>query len=277
MYGRYACSNIRNCGRIVASSRLEKFNMIVREQAGNLILITQPHHASLSGTFADHWKVTAFRGFERLEDVLFTIRSHDQCWEETDKEPLLNTHTGLPYSFEDYPEEFKLTFYARELDRLEQTHPYPAYLCSKHFGSFYTSASDSAGKEFYVSETRRQVRLVQELGIRNEVKDDADFHFHLLQFCDNLSLFLCLNEAGKNEHPWFKRGFANSEKLGVDSKQLKADWQNADSITIRPFPFDEPFFVTLEYREIPADIPDQKTLSGYWQNAPMQTKLIHIR
>lgn len=263
--------------KLLQGSAVEKFIMIIREQENNLLLITQPHHAALSGTFAEHWKVTAFRGFDQLEEVLYTVRNHDRCWEEVDKTPRWNPETEQPYSFENYPEQPKIRFYTQGLDGMERDHPYPALLCSKHFASFYVSCGETEGREFYRLEQLRQERLIGRLGLRKQDLEEVAFHFHLLQFCDNLSLFICLNEEGKNQHPWFQKGFANSEKLGIDARPVKADWNDPDTVRILPFPFDEPFAVELEYRELPKRFPDQETLSRLWEEAPVQKKRIHFR
>ena len=250
--------------------------MIIREQQNNLVLITQPHHAAISGIFAGHWKVTTFNGFNRLEEFLFTVHHHDQCWTEADKVPLLNPDSKRPYSFDDYPEERKIELYRKGIDNMENEHPYPALLCSRHFASFFAGSETTPGKEFYHSETQRQQRLTKQMNLNGLESEGADFHFNLLQFCDNLSLFICLNEEGKNQHPWFKKGFSNSERLGVNKHPLKADWKNPDTLKIAPFPFDEPFSIQLEYRRIPSLLPDQETLIRYWENAPVQTKTIHF-
>ncbi|HYH55253.1 MAG TPA: DUF3891 family protein, partial [Anseongella sp.] len=111
--------------------------MIVREEANQLVLITQPDHAEIAGTFAGNWKATAFRGYDRLEEVLFAVNEHDHCWKEADRLPLLDEETGIPYSFDNYPESIKTGLYRKGIDHLERHHPYAALLCSKHFSSFF--------------------------------------------------------------------------------------------------------------------------------------------
>ena len=160
---------------------------------------------------------------------------------------------------------------------MEKEHPYSALLCSRHFASFFASSTTAAGRDFYESELLRRQRLVKTLDLKEQEQAEADFHFHLLQFCDNLSLFICLNEEGKNQHPWFRKGFSNSEKLGVNTRPLKAGWKDADTVRITPFPFDEPFSLQLEYRAIPSLLPNQETLTRCWEEAPLRTKTIHFR
>lgn len=250
--------------------------MIIRRHNGDIFLISQHHHASISGTFAGHWKVTGFQGFDRLEEVLFTIDNHDRCWETADREPLFNRETGLPYSFDDYPEDPKIDLYKAGIDRMEKEHPYAALLCSKHFAAFFDESSTPTGRNFHASETTRQQRLALQAGLKGKDLKALDFHFRLLQFCDNLSLFICMNPPGKNQHPWFSQGLPNSEKLDLHSRPFKAVWKDSETVSLSPFPFDEPFSVKLEYKQLPADIPDQETLTRYWNEAPLKTRLIRF-
>src|SRR3546814_383479 len=207
---------------------------------------SQPHHSAIAGHIAGHWKVTNFRGFDQLESVLFIIGAHDHCWREADAAPLLNTATGRPYSFDDYPEDRKIKLYAKGVDDIEKTNPYAAWLCSRHFGSFFETAGKGPAQEYYLQEIARQTRLEQQLIRQGHDLSAGDYHFNLLQFCDNLSLFICLNEAGLDQHPWFRDGFAGSEKLGVDSRVLNATWKNQETLKISPFPFDMEFNTDLE-------------------------------
>lgn len=251
--------------------------MIAREQGKQLFLITQPHHAAVAGLFASHWKVTAFKGFDKLEDVLFAIAEHDRCWELADQAAFLNPETKLPYSFDDYPEDLKIDLYRKGLDELEKDCPYAAYLCSRHFASFFSTAGEGPGHDYYLSETVRQKRLAKKLNLKGSALQAADFHFQLLQFCDNLSLFICLNQAGRNSHPWFKKGIGGFEKPGIGPVPVKATWKGKEALHITPFPFDEEFTVQLEYRSLPAALSDQETLDRLWKSAPVRTQTIHFR
>src|SRR5690606_32254613 len=145
--------------------------------------------------------------------------------------------------FNDYPEDLKIRLYRKGLDNMEKDRPYATYLCSRHFASFFSSAKEGPGRDYYLSETARQQQLMKQLNIKGRDTETADFHFHLLQFCDNLSLFICLNQAGKNRHPWFKKGFAGSEMLVIGRKPIKAAWKDAETINVHPSPFDEEFTV----------------------------------
>lgn len=250
--------------------------MIIREREKKLILITQPDHAEIAGIFADHWKVTAFMGFDRLEETLFAVREHDRCWEKADHTPLLNIETGVPYSFDDHPDNLKIGLYRKGIDEMEKLHPYAALLLSRHFAWFFSQETAGAGLEYYRSEVVRQQKLLKQLDIQNKELEEVEFHFRLLQFCDNLSLFICLNEEGENRHPWFKNGIPNSEKLGLGKKLLKASWQKDGGLRVTRFPFDEPFTVRLKYRTIPTPLQDQESLDRLWKKAEVQTKDIRI-
>src|SRR5690606_4780986 len=263
----------QNCSTV---RKIEDKCMIVREQGAQLFLITQPHHAAITCHFAGHWRVTAFLGFDMLEAVLFTISEHDHCWRKADAAPLFDPAAGRPWSFDDYPEEEKIGLYRNGLDTMEKANPYAAWLCSRHFGSFFKLARTDSGRKYFLHENVRQDRLRDQLSKKGVDLKAGDFHFHLLQFCDNLSLFVCLNQAGLNQHPWFLDGFAGSDQLRIGPGVLNATWENPETLMIRPFPFDDEFTIDLEYRVLPSGLSSQKELDQRWETAPVQIQTIRI-
>jgi hypothetical protein len=212
--------------------------MIVREQDGSYVLVRQHEHARVSGEFARHWAVRPMPP----EPVIFAIANHDIGWEELDDEVLFDPKTGRPYSFTDYPIEPKLRAYTRGIDLVEARDPYAALLCSMHYASFVRPEQGVAAESFLSSEFRRQERL--RAGTSGEQAANLEYNFRLLQLCDNLSLFVCLNEPGRNEHPWFRDGF---EFMG---ERLEPVWDEPRTLRIRPSPLSGAFEVSIPYRRI---------------------------
>lgn len=121
-----------------------------------------------------------FLGEEWKEDVLYSIKEHDRAWIDLDHTPLWNDELQRPYSFIDYPSLIKLTYYRQGIDKVGRQSPYAGLLCSLHFASFY------------------------------EAQKNVQFHFKLLQQCDHLSIYLCMQEPGINkaqEISWYRNGF----------------------------------------------------------------------
>jgi len=226
--------------------------VVIREENEKLIITLQHDHAQLSGKIAerfDHF----FVGDPLFSDVLFAIHQHDRSWILPDSHPKWNPQAGMPYDFIDYPQEEKLKYYRLGLNETEQLNPYAGLLCSMHYTSFIDSDTKvSENNEFLRDEQLRQKRLRSELGMTDTGLLQS--HFQLLQLCDNLSLYLCLNKPGapkSEEHPFFKKGFKNSSRFNPERQEnLKAHWRNKKEVSLVPFPFKESFTVTIDQRHL---------------------------
>ena len=72
--------------------------------------------------------------------------------------------------------------------------------------------------------------------------DGLERDLHLLRFCDNLSLFICLNEPGRNTFPLVPGGSRLSR--AADAPALGRNPAVAPS----PTPFRQPFTVAIPYQ-----------------------------
>lgn len=215
--------------------------MIVREQRDHFLLVEQHEHAVVSGVFARHWA-----GEIRPRDaVLHAVANHDVGWKELDAEVRWNPATGRPYSFTDYPPEPKFRAYTRGLDLVEGQNPYAGYLCSRHYGSFVRDAREPVAVAFREQEERRRAQI--EPGLSAEERAHAEHNFRLLQLCDDLSLFVCLNEPGENSYPWYRDGFRFGDG------RLMPVWQDRRTLRLEPNPFSKGFDLTIPYRLLDGD------------------------
>lgn len=234
--------------------------MIIRTSGNNLYLITQPDHAGLAAAIAAAYRKDYFRGISRYEEVQHAVLHHDDCWTQADQQILIHAGTGLPYSFDDYPAGPKIRFYQEGIDHIARYSGYAGLLCSLHFAWFFREDRTEAGRDYYLSEQARQENLKKELQITGEAASrELDFHFRLLQFCDNLSLYICLNEPGcarENEFPWFKNGFSHSRKLTPLDRTIRARWKTPAYISVEPFPFRQPFAFSILYKKLDIRSPD---------------------
>jgi hypothetical protein len=209
--------------------------MIVRETPGSYVLIKQHDHGLISGEFARYW-------VERprlLKSTLYAIANHDIGWQDLDASVRWNEETDRPYSFADYPMEPKLRAYKGGLDLLETRNPYAAYLCSMHYAAFVSGSEDEMAVRFVEGEVRRRSEIKSKL--TEEELDNLEHNFRLLQLCDNLSLFVCLNEPGRNDHPWYKNGFQ------FEGTRFQPIWENRRTLRLDPNPFSEPFDLVVPY------------------------------
>ncbi len=215
--------------------------MIVRERAGSFVLIRQHDHGRVSGEFGRHWNAEIEPG----APTLYAITEHDVGWQELDDEVRFNPEIEAPYSFIDYPLEPKLRAYRHGLDRIEAGEPYAGYLCSMHYSSFVRDSQEPAAVEFRESEAGRRARI--EASMPEAWRANTEYNFRLLQLCDDLSLFVCLNEPGENTFPWYRNGFR------FRGERLMPVWRDRRTLSLNPNPFSEPFELTIPYRLIDRD------------------------
>lgn len=220
-------------------------------------MIAQHDHAKLSGMIASHLQKQFFVDHFYIEDVLFAVYEHDRSWIRLDDTPIWNDRTSAPFSFNDYPLLPKLALYRIGMDEIEERNQYAALLCSLHYSSFRMvhNAANEECVRFYDHERKRQETI---RGALNDIHPDVVArHFRLLQLCDDISLYVCLNEAGvrkENEHPWFMKGFKNSSVFNLEEdKPLYAKWLTDKKIRIYPTPFQKTFHAAVQLKRVSKD------------------------
>jgi hypothetical protein len=207
--------------------------MIVRERPDSYVLIKQHDHGLISGEFARHWTEQP----RPLEPTLYAIMEHDIGWRSLDSSVRWNEGSGKPYSFANYPTEPKLRAYKEGLNFLEARSPYAACLCSMHYASLVGDSEEEA--RFRKSEAVRRRKI--ENMMNKEESANLEHNFHLLQLCDDLSLFVCLNEPGRNEHPWYENGFS------FEGAKFVPVWEDRSTLRLDPNPFSGPFDLVVPY------------------------------
>jgi hypothetical protein len=210
--------------------------VIVRDRPDSFVLVEQHHHGLVSGEFARHWGAE----LRVREAALYAISNHDLGWRELDVTVSWNEEAGRPYSFLDYPAGPKLRAYANGLDLIQSRSPYAACLCSMHYGSFVRDAQDEPEVSFREAEAERRRGI--EGGLSEEEIGSLEYNFRLLQLCDDLSLFVCLNEPGRNDYPHYKDGF---RFMGA---RFEPVWEDGRTLRLEPNPFSEDFGIAVPYR-----------------------------
>ncbi|MBJ6360352.1 DUF3891 family protein [Paenibacillus sp. GCM10012307] len=229
--------------------------MIIRDNGQEFIMIAQHEHGLLSGVIARHFQKRFFLAPNRYEEVIVAISEHDRGWIKLDDTPIWNDAESVPFTFVDYPLLPKLAFYQFGIEEVEKLSPYAALLCSLHFASF-SDMLPSAPQEFTdfcKEEQNRQQQLKHRLGVVDESLLQA--HFRLLQLCDDLSLYVCLNEPGAakaDEHPWFRSGFEKAKGFVSGGADLPvARWIGAKEIAVSPPVFEHRFSASLRAKHVP--------------------------
>lgn len=211
--------------------------LIVRSREDHFVLIRQHDHAFLSGTFAS--KLFPSTKINSQKATLYAIFNHDIGWVDLDKEVVWNEENGEPYTFINYPLAPKVAAYRKGISFVEATYPYAAYLCSKHYTSFFHNATDDLEIQFREGEQKRQERLFSRMS--SVEKTNIEANVELLRFCDDLSLALCLNEPGQNSYPWFRDG------MGLNDVVYQWEWKDDSIISLVPNLFATSFTVELPF------------------------------
>lgn len=246
--------------------------MIVRERDNAFVLIKQHDHAQVSGEIITNWQDSLFRNANLRTSVEYAIYNHDAGWKPVDEQPFWNDQKQEPYSFIDFPTPLKTVFYKHGIDKVVQQDPYAGLLCSRHYMNFLLQETSDEAKAFVKQEKERQQLIIESLSDFD--KTVFDFHYALLQLCDSLSLFLCLNEPGvsmKDGHPFFRNGIPISSALHrFNENKMKLTWKNHYTIGIHEFPFENPLTITLKQKIITKEAISTKGLIPSYEAASLQ-------
>lgn len=254
--------------------------MIIQEQDQSFIMITQHDHAKVSGQLAQNWKEDYFLGLDRKQEVVLACFEHDRGWIELDKDPKWNAIKQKPYSFMDYPTGPKLTYYKRGIDEVFTLNEYAALLCSLHYASFLQASTDHVSKQFVSDENKRQLQLVHQLGIEqnSEKEKHLMYHLNMLKFCDNLSLYLCLNKPGTTkteEYLFFRNGFPQAFPF-AQNQPITADWRVKEYIKLSFSPLVSQLQLEFPYKVVHKSLVDKLGLVFAYEEAPIVTQEVYI-
>ncbi|UOQ44704.1 DUF3891 family protein [Halobacillus salinarum] len=249
--------------------------MIVHEQESHFLMITQHDHALVSGEIVLHWKSNFLLRSKLREEADWAIGQHDRAWIPLDENPLWNEEEQRPYTFVDYPLKEKLEAYRRGINEVAKRTLYGAMLCSMHYQSFFsTETSDEMVKDFLNEQEVQQHDFYKRM--RMEVpKDIVDLHFKRLQFCDDLSLYACMNAPGvdkEKELPWFKNGFPQSFDFAPEG--MLAHWKDESRVAVEPFPFENSFQVVIPYKQVAKKEIESIGLKQAYYHSPTKERVV---
>lgn len=250
--------------------------MIVRERIDAFIMIEQHHHAALSSILYDNISPTFAL---QKEAVHYAIRDavyyHDVGWVPFDASPLWDDLREAPHSFITMPHTIKTVLYKHGIDLVQEINTYAALLCSEHYIRFLQSNTSESCKQFIQTERSRQANIIATYDIFDHDKFGA--YYELLQFFDNLSLYICLHELGddnEDTHYFFKNGIPIPGMYGGDKLQL---CRGDCSITLDKALFNSPMTLSLSEKNVSKSEIEKKGLIKAWEHACEETVDIIIR
>lgn len=256
--------------------------MICRVQDEHFVMIKQHDHGLLAAELAARFRIEQ-ASRSRRDEVLYAIANHDIGWIDLDETPFWNDQAKMPYTFIDFPVAPKLTFYRRGLDEIEASTLYGALLCSLHYERLIeVSGERSPELTVYMQEEEKRRsaihRRLEESG-QAPGEDELYYDGKLLQFCDDLSLFLSLHEPGtpkEDFHPWFREGFPSAKDFDcTGGRTVAAEWRGTE-LLLGPFPFTEAFEVMLPLRRVPIREAESRGLAAAYADTPVTPGTITI-
>lgn len=203
--------------------------MIVNYTNQGWEIITQRAHGLLAAQLAMHWVVKE-RPLRWTETIL-AIAEHDDARTELESDHLL-TPQGGPLNFDMQafdPEHCRcLSNFSISKSR------YIALLTSMHMAFLFQKEKDTNPlvKPFLQEQTRLQKQWMKELAID---QTEADRIYHLLEWCDALSLLLCRQEVQPE-------GRKIEISMGPSQAQYELKETTGGKLTIIPWPFQEDTF-----------------------------------
>lgn len=249
--------------------------MIIRERTNEFVMIKQHDHAQISKQLYEYLSEAFLPDLTYRSSVGEAIRQHDVGWIPFDETPFWNDQTNNPYSFTDFPTEPKTVLYEHGINEVETYDQYAALLCSEHYLRFLEKSTNQAARVFVQKEQTRQKRLMNQLNIEEY---HWKIYYDYLQFFDQLSLFICLNEPGMPQeeiHHFFHNGLA-LPVLFKKSESLFPEWIGQRNIQLDAAIFKTEVAITIPQKLVQKlDISQHGLLQAY-QQAEVENITINI-
>ena len=243
--------------------------MIIRERTDAFIMIEQHQHATISGKLFDQVKPNFALTNDIFHDAVRTaIYQHDVGWIPFDTTPFWDDKEMAPYSFITYPNSIKTVLYKDGIDQVTNVDPYAGLLCSEHYIRFLAKDEATLSQQFIEAERIRQTNIISSLTHYEE--NSFATHYELIQFFDNLSLYLCLHEPGTSEediHYFFKRGIPLPKIYG--GGRLNLAWDRTHLLLDKPL-FIAPINVLLPHKVVMKEQINEVGLADAWKRAPIE-------
>lgn len=261
------------------------------------ILVPHQEHARLAGRFAAHWGNALFpkpAAPVALPHVLTAVARHDDAWAERDASPFL-TREGRPSAFTrelvgaySAFEEIDLADYlavrGAATEAVAKTDLFAAILVSMHTHNLLTEQADlatikPADRPLHAAFVEGQLVRQSELAasLPPELAAEASPEklrraFEFLQFCDNLSLIVCVGY----EQP---RPVRHTHPDATGSRRVITCTPLGDSAyRLSPWPFDrDTLAFTVPVRRVAADAcADLASFRTAYAAAPVEQLAIRL-
>src|SRR5581483_10014235 len=99
------------------------------------VLISQVEHARVAGELAQQWGNPPLTPLVPRDELVATIRHHDDGWAEWERMPGVDPQLGQPYAFTEMPLADSLAIWRKSIDGARSLGNLAPYLVSGHFSA----------------------------------------------------------------------------------------------------------------------------------------------
>ncbi|HYG64466.1 MAG TPA: DUF3891 family protein [Thermoanaerobaculia bacterium] len=181
--------------------------MIIVADGSELLCITQPDHAHLSGELMALWRAGGVPEHPRRDDLVFAAREHDNGWREADAAPRWDAARDRPHDFVTIPREDRIAIWERGTARFAGARPYASLLITRHALTLHRDRrGDAAWDDFLGSMDELERALFEETGASPE---EVAADYRLIDLADIVSLAACNRWSEPFERHGVRGSFAD--------------------------------------------------------------------
>jgi uncharacterized protein DUF3891 len=218
--------------------------MLHRQDNQELIVISQPAHAWVSGQLARAWGNKIFGDFAPREATCLAAELHDIGFLDWEEAPTLNSKTGRPHSFLELPTRLHLDIWSTGIKQMMQYDRYAALLVSMHFAGLtqrhpviHPPEEAQLARDFLAEQDMLQQKLLTFLrrdayyGVYSG-EDIIARNRHLVSLWDWISLLLCMGGCQRQ----ILAGVPGSD-ANIDLILTPLDTSESNRVKVSPWPF----------------------------------------
>ena len=167
--------------------------MIVRDEGGTFLLITQPDHARLGRDIVSAMRTEPALAGASRNTVLLATLEHDNGWLEVDAMPTIDPATGRPCDFIAGPAAVKHELWPRGIRRAARADLRAGALVAEHALTVYSyRRAEADWQPFFRPITALRDDLLRQVGAATGAAREAfDREYRCVRLGDSFSLQFC--------------------------------------------------------------------------------------
>eukprot|EP01047_Picozoa_sp_COSAG01_P021932 COSAG01_NODE_1288_length_10887_cov_324.284761_7_plen_238_part_00 len=195
--------------------------------------IYQQEHANLAEKLLQALKIKT----SPYKPLIIACKYHDWGWQNADQKPSINPKTKHPYSFLDIPTDQHIQIWQQSNNFVLEKDLIAGYLCHNHtlyLATTFEQHKEKAGPKLqkFIQQTTEQIKALKtQINIAPSTLQDMQ---HILRFCDELSLRMCM-------------GSQKTALLSLPKQRLTLSSHAPDHYKLSPYPFTKKLSLDVTY------------------------------